>query len=104
MFATVDSSCGELSEAKQLWISDCRILEEMIRDSSPAAAGIRMTRAEQHDGYSIGMLPRFSQQQMRQESATEPQNLLRGDLANLSSVGSPDCVLPDASGKFFARI
>jgi len=32
-----------------------------------------------------------------------PQNLLRGDLANLSLVGSPDCVLPDASGKFFAR-
>jgi hypothetical protein len=30
--------------------------------------------------------------------------LLRGDLANLSFVGSPDCVLPDTSGKFFARI
>jgi hypothetical protein len=50
------------------------------------------------------VLPRFSQQQMTEESATEPQNLLRGDLANLSSVGSPDCILPDASGKFFARI
>jgi hypothetical protein len=41
---------------------------------------------------------------MTEERATEAQNLLRGGLANLSSVGSPDCVLPDASGKFFARI
>jgi hypothetical protein len=55
-------------------------------------------------GGCVGVLPRFSQQQLPQESAAEPQNLLRGDLANLSSVGSPDCVLPDASGKFFARI
>jgi hypothetical protein len=49
------------------------------------------------------VLSRF-QQQLTQEKATEAQNLLRGDLANLSFAGSPDCVLPDASGKFFARI
>jgi hypothetical protein len=30
------------------------------------------------------------------------QNLLRGNFANISFVGNPDCVLPDASGKFFA--
>jgi hypothetical protein len=43
-------------------------------------------------------------QQQNTEEPTSAQNLLRGDLANLSFVGSPDCVLPDASGKFFARI
>ncbi len=31
------------------------------------------------------------------------QILLRVDAANLLFVGSPDCVLPDASGKFFAH-
>ncbi len=31
------------------------------------------------------------------------QNLLHADIANLLFIGSPDCVLPDASGKFFAH-
>jgi len=31
------------------------------------------------------------------------QNVLRPAFANLLFVGSPDCVLPDASGKFFAH-
>jgi hypothetical protein len=31
------------------------------------------------------------------------QNVLRPALANLLFVGSPDCVPPDASGKFFAH-
>jgi hypothetical protein len=31
------------------------------------------------------------------------QILLHVDAANLLFVGSPDCVLPDASGKFFAH-
>jgi len=63
-----------------------------------------MIRAEQCEQMQRRRAAPISQQQMTQESATEPRNLLRGDLANLSSVGSPDCVLPDASGKFFARI
>jgi hypothetical protein len=29
--------------------------------------------------------------------------LLHVDAANLLFIGSPDCVLPDASGKFFAH-
>jgi hypothetical protein len=45
---------------------------------------------------------RLSQGQ-EQKKEREAQNLLRGDFGNLSFVGSPDCVLPDASGKFFAR-
>jgi hypothetical protein len=39
MSATADSSCGELSEAKHLWLLLWRTAEEMIRDSSPAGAG-----------------------------------------------------------------
>jgi hypothetical protein len=34
---------------------------------------------------------------------TPTQILLHGHSANISFVGSPDCVLPDASGKFFAH-
>jgi hypothetical protein len=37
------------------------------------------------------------------EGASANTNLLRSDSANLLFVGSPDCVLPDASGKFFAH-
>jgi len=31
------------------------------------------------------------------------QNVLRPAFANILFMGSPDCVLPDASGKFFAH-
>ena len=31
------------------------------------------------------------------------QILLHADAANILFIGSPDCVLPDASGKFFAH-
>jgi hypothetical protein len=34
---------------------------------------------------------------------TPTEILLHGDSANILFVGSPDCVLPDASGKFFAH-
>jgi len=63
-----------------------------------------MTRAEQREQIQRRRAAPIQPTTDAQESATEPRNLLRGDLANLSSVGSPDCVLPDASGKFFARI
>jgi len=32
------------------------------------------------------------------------ENLLRPAAANILFVGSPECVLPDASGKFFAHL
>jgi hypothetical protein len=31
------------------------------------------------------------------------QNLLHAEAANILFAGTPDCVLPDASGKFFAH-
>jgi hypothetical protein len=63
-----------------------------------------MTRPEQPEQIQRGRAAPIQPTADDRRKGTESQNLLRGVLANLSSIGSPDCVLPDASGKFFARI
>jgi hypothetical protein len=57
-------------------------------------------------GVGVGEADSFPYKKPRQKAGVREdrtRNLLRRALANLLFVGSPDCVLPDASGKFFAH-
>jgi hypothetical protein len=48
-------------------------------------------------------LPSRLPEHEQEQDGREVQILLHADATNLLFVGSPDCVLPDASGKFFAH-
>jgi len=88
-----------LREEKSILVR--KLFDSVAQSRADAVTG---TRTCVRQNYESNLRPTAADYFFRSGSRLFTENLLQARTANILFVGSPECVLVDASGKFFAHL